>query len=148
MSSCTSDACFPPGPAVPVDGGYRVSGQWAFGSGCQHTHWLQTMGIITDHGALRMGADGCQENTCGVAVVSRKTDGFCILSPSRCIRKLVGLPDHLVCQDEESRGKGDSQSLSGLEIQDEIELHRLLEGQFSGWSAFEDLVHMRGRTPV
>jgi hypothetical protein len=65
VSSCTSDACFPPGPAVPVDGGYRVSGQWAFGSGCQHTHWLQTMGIITDHGAIRMGADGCQENTCG-----------------------------------------------------------------------------------
>ena len=76
VSSCTSDACFPPGPAVPVDGGYRVSGQWAFGSGCQHTHWLQTMGIITDHGALRMGADGCQENTCGVAVVSRKTEFF------------------------------------------------------------------------
>lgn len=77
VSSCTSDACFPPGPAVPVDGGYRVSGQWAFGSGCQHTHWLQTMGIITDHGALRMGADECQENTCGVAVVSRKMDGYC-----------------------------------------------------------------------
>jgi len=34
------------------------------------------MGIITDHGALRMGADGCQENTCGVAVVSRKTEVF------------------------------------------------------------------------
>ena len=41
---------FPPGAAVPVDGGYRVSGQWAFGSGCQHAHWLTTMGIITDHG--------------------------------------------------------------------------------------------------
>ena len=82
VSSCTSDACFPPSPAVPVDGGYRVSGQWAFGSGCQHTHWLQTMGIITDHGAIRMGADGCQENTCGVAVVSRSER--CMVSP-HCI---------------------------------------------------------------
>src|SRR6266568_7551791 len=58
VSSCTSDACFPPSPAVPVDGGYRVSGQWAFGSGCQHAHWLTTMGIITDHGEPRVGPDG------------------------------------------------------------------------------------------
>jgi alkylation response protein AidB-like acyl-CoA dehydrogenase len=49
---------FPPGPAVPVDGGYRVSGQWAFGSGCHHAQWLTSMGIITDDGKPRLGADG------------------------------------------------------------------------------------------
>ena len=49
---------FPPGPAVPVDGGYRVSGQWAFGSGCQHAPWLTTMGVITDDGHPRLGPDG------------------------------------------------------------------------------------------
>ena len=37
------DGWFPPGPAVPVEGGYRVSGQWAFGSGCQHAPWLTAM---------------------------------------------------------------------------------------------------------
>jgi alkylation response protein AidB-like acyl-CoA dehydrogenase len=49
---------FPPGSAVPVEGGYRVSGQWAFGSGCQHAHWLTAMGIIADQGAPRLGPDG------------------------------------------------------------------------------------------
>jgi alkylation response protein AidB-like acyl-CoA dehydrogenase len=40
---------FPPtGTATPVDGGYRVTGQWAFASGCQHAHWFIGHCVIDD----------------------------------------------------------------------------------------------------
>jgi alkylation response protein AidB-like acyl-CoA dehydrogenase len=41
---------FPPGAAVPIEGGYRVTGQWAFGSGCRHADWLTGMSVILDDG--------------------------------------------------------------------------------------------------
>ena len=28
------------GQAVPVEGGYRISGRWRFGSGCQESSWM------------------------------------------------------------------------------------------------------------
>jgi indole-3-acetate monooxygenase len=40
----------PRGKARPVDGGFRVSGQWPFGSGCHHADWLTV-------GAMVEGAD-------------------------------------------------------------------------------------------
>jgi alkylation response protein AidB-like acyl-CoA dehydrogenase len=46
------------GQAVPVDGGYRVSGRWSFGSGCHESSWMLGSFQILDGDAPRRGADG------------------------------------------------------------------------------------------
>jgi len=38
----------PTGVATPVGGGYRVTGQWAFASGCQHCHWFVAHCFVDD----------------------------------------------------------------------------------------------------
>lgn len=43
-----SCACFAPtGKAVPVDGGYRLSGHWSFASGVDHASWAYLGAFIT-----------------------------------------------------------------------------------------------------
>lgn len=49
---------FPPGKAEPVQGGYRVSGQWAFGSGSNYATWLTGQALVSENGAPRLGPDG------------------------------------------------------------------------------------------
>jgi alkylation response protein AidB-like acyl-CoA dehydrogenase len=51
-------AWFPPGIAEPVQGGYRVSGQWSFGSGCNYATWFTGQAIVHESGAPRLGPDG------------------------------------------------------------------------------------------
>jgi 3-hydroxy-9,10-secoandrosta-1,3,5(10)-triene-9,17-dione monooxygenase len=38
----------PRGKAIPVDGGYRLTGTWPFASGCQHSDWLLLGAQILD----------------------------------------------------------------------------------------------------
>lgn len=38
----------PTGVATPVDGGFRVTGQWAFASGCEHCHWFIAHCVVDD----------------------------------------------------------------------------------------------------
>jgi indole-3-acetate monooxygenase len=38
----------PSGVATPVDGGFRVTGQWSFASGCQHSDWFAAHCIVDD----------------------------------------------------------------------------------------------------
>ena len=46
------------GQAVPVAGGYRVSGRWQFGSGCRESAWMLGSFQILDDGQPRRRPDG------------------------------------------------------------------------------------------
>ena len=46
------------GRAQVVDGGYRVSGRWAFASGCRHATWVWVASLLYDGDAPVLGADG------------------------------------------------------------------------------------------
>jgi indole-3-acetate monooxygenase len=44
--------------ATVVDGGYRVTGRQGFSTGCRHATWIAAHAQVTDHGKLRLDADG------------------------------------------------------------------------------------------
>jgi len=46
------------GRAVPVDGGYRVTGRWRFGTGCQESSWMLGSFQILDGDQPRRSPDG------------------------------------------------------------------------------------------
>jgi alkylation response protein AidB-like acyl-CoA dehydrogenase len=47
-SFCTGGVFAPSGRAVRADGGWRVSGRWAFASGVQHSKWLGLGAVMMD----------------------------------------------------------------------------------------------------
>lgn len=54
----TAGALRPSGNAIAVDGGYRVTGRWQLGSGCQHSKWLVCGCRIMDGSDVRLRPDG------------------------------------------------------------------------------------------
>ena len=54
----TAGAFRPFGNAVVVDGGYRVTGRWPLGSGCQHSAWIVGGCRILDGDQPRVASDG------------------------------------------------------------------------------------------
>jgi indole-3-acetate monooxygenase len=59
------------GHAVRTEGGYRVTGRWPFGSGCQQADWLLGMATVMDGAAPRL-VDGAPEKR------------ICLFSPADC----------------------------------------------------------------
>src|SRR5262245_6025179 len=66
---------------------------------------------------------------------------------SRCSHSR-GLPYDLVRPLEQPLRNRQAQSLRGLEIDHQLELHWLLDGQVGGLGALQDLVDVRGGTSV
>jgi hypothetical protein len=62
---------------------------------------------------------------------------------SPCARLL----DHLVRLEQERRRDREAQGLGGLQVDDEIELHRPLHRQVPWLGAFRDAIHIVGRAP-
>jgi alkylation response protein AidB-like acyl-CoA dehydrogenase len=54
------------GRAVPVDGGYRVTGRWPFGTGCQESAWMLGSFQILDGDQPRRSPDGTSVHWRGV----------------------------------------------------------------------------------
>jgi alkylation response protein AidB-like acyl-CoA dehydrogenase len=54
-------ASAPVGHAVPVDGGYRLSGRWPLGSGTQHGDWLGIVTMVFDGDVPRIDAHGAPD---------------------------------------------------------------------------------------
>ena len=48
----------PTGKAIAVPGGFRVTGQWGYGSFIAHSHWVLGNCITYDNAGPRLGADG------------------------------------------------------------------------------------------
>lgn len=49
---------YPPGSAIPVEGGYKVTGQWNISSGCQYANWFFNNAIVMDGDKPRTYEDG------------------------------------------------------------------------------------------
>jgi len=72
-------------------------------------------------------------------------------SVSRCSRLRVqrlGLLDQLVCAREQRRRDRQPERLGDLDVYDQLELSRLLDGEVGGLCPLQDLVHEGGIPPV
>src|SRR5262249_51012742 len=79
-----------------------------------------------------------------IASIMQGTSGRCLPSPAVCCSarppRHVRLPpvcpvrllDHLICQQEQGGGHRDPERLRGLQVDDELKLHRLLHRQVGG----------------
>jgi alkylation response protein AidB-like acyl-CoA dehydrogenase len=54
----SAGAVNPPGLAIPVDGGYEITGRWPFASGCENATWMTGSALLMVDGQPQMGPNG------------------------------------------------------------------------------------------
>ena len=59
----TAGSITPRGRAIPVEGGYRVSGQWPLASGCHFAEWLGGNCLVFEGEVPRLGPGGAPDFT-------------------------------------------------------------------------------------
>src|SRR5215510_15706843 len=57
---------------------------------------------------------------------------------------ILATPLSMVREDKEVRGKGEAKRFRRLEVDDQFEVHGLLDRQIGGLGAFQDAVHVVG----
>jgi alkylation response protein AidB-like acyl-CoA dehydrogenase len=67
LDMATSGWVYPVGQAHRVDGGFELSGQWMFGSGCNHCDWLAAGCIEFENGEPVPGENGLPRWIIGLA---------------------------------------------------------------------------------
>src|SRR5438128_7931587 len=80
---------------------------------------------------------------CSLPSVPRKPLFF-LYFPRRGIRNMAGSSNHLIGLEEEHGRNREAESLSGLEVDHELELGGLLHGQVPRLGPLQNLVHIGG----
>ena len=57
-STVIAGALLPKGAAIPVPGGFRLTGHWTFASGCHQADWMLGSSTVMAHGTPRLRPDG------------------------------------------------------------------------------------------
>lgn len=67
---CVAGVGSPSGRALPVDGGYRVTGRWAYASGCQTSEWIFMGNLVFEGDRPRLSQSGGPELRIAIVPVS------------------------------------------------------------------------------
>src|SRR5262245_15221909 len=57
-STVIAGALLPKGTAIPVPGGFRLTGRWPFASGCHQANWMAGASAVMAQGTPRLRPDG------------------------------------------------------------------------------------------
>src|SRR5262249_36230969 len=90
---------------------------------------------------------GVPVTTSPFSQVHMRHDGQSVTLLTPRVMLLPLLLYHLIRPQQQRRRDGEAEGLSGLEVDDELEFRRLLDGQVGGFGTLENLVNVRRGSP-